>query len=94
MSRTWKTLSTSAFERKHGVEYWWDHPEAADRYSSYGLPTGGKYAPPPKRGESKAKLSHRRKYWGGVRCKTRMALLRGEEPEPTRTRRSVLWNLS
>lgn len=94
MSRTYKTISTNAFEAKFKVEHWWDHPEAHSRWSAYGQPTKGRYVPPPRRGQSNAKLALRRKYWGGVRTRVRMALLKGEEPVATRTRHSVLWDLS
>lgn len=94
MSRTHKTISTSAFERKHDIEHWWDHPLAIAHWCMYGQPTNGLYAPPPRRGQSKAKAAYRKKYWGGERNRVRMALLKQEEPEPSRTRHSVLWDLS
>ena len=94
MSKTDKTMSTGAFERREGVQYWWDSPLANGRWCLYGLPSKGLYRPPTKRGESRAKKAHLRQYWGGERSRVRMALLRGEEPEPTRTQRTVLWDMT
>lgn len=93
MSRTFRTISTSAFERKYDVDYWWHSPQASPQWCTYGMPTKGRYTPPPRRGQSKAKAAYRRAYWGGERNRVRMALLKHEEPEPTRTRHSVLWDL-
>jgi hypothetical protein len=42
---------------------------------------------------STAHREHRR-YWHGVRARVRDVLARGETPEPTMTRHSVLWDMS
>lgn len=93
MSKSDKTVSTSAFERQHQVDHWWESPEANSRFAIYGMPSKGLYIPPTRRGESKAKKSLSRTYWGGERNRVRMALRKGEQPEPSRTRHSVHWNL-
>lgn len=36
----------------------------------------------------------RRRFWGSVRRMERDALAKGQTPEPTRTRHTVLWDLS
>lgn len=94
MSRTDRTISGSAFARREGIEDWWDSPLAFGRWSMYGIPCKDLYRPPTKRGESRAKKAHLRAYWGGERSRVRMALARGEQPEPSRTRRTVLWDMT
>jgi hypothetical protein len=94
MSRTDKTISTNAFEAREGVEHWWHSPEASPHWYAYGMPTKDRYVPPARRGESKAKAAKVRRYWGGERTRVRMALLKQQEPEPSRTRRSVFWHLA
>lgn len=94
MSKTDKTMSTGAFERAEGVRYWLDSPLANGRWHRYGLPSKDLYRPPTKRGESRAKKAYLRQYWGGERSRVRMALLRGEDPEPSRTRRTVLEDMT
>lgn len=93
MSKTDKTVSPNAFARMHGVRYWWDAPEANSRWYIYGMSSKDKYIPPTRRGESRAKQSHRRQYWAKERNRARMALRKGEEPEPSRTRHSIRWYL-
>lgn len=93
MSKTDKTMSTSAFERREGVENWWDSPLANDKWYIYGMPSKDRYVPPTRRWESRSKQRYVRRYWASERNRVRMALGRGEEPEPSRTRSSVDWDL-
>lgn len=92
MSRTHKDMSASAFKRKHGIENWWDHPDVIGR--GYRVQNSPGYRPPTTKKESRNRKVRLRKYWGGVRNRVRMDLLAGHEPEPTRTRHRVLWDLS
>lgn len=93
MSKTDKTMSTGAFERREGVENWWDSPLANGGWAIYGMPSKDKYVPPTRRCESRRKRAYVRRYWASERNRVRMALRRGEEPEPSRTRSSVDWDL-
>ena len=90
MSRTRKDLTSSAFERKHGIRPWWDHPDALSFYTISRRPG---YRPPTPRSRSKRRQHLLRKYWGGVRTRVRMDLLAGREPEPTRHLHSVRWDI-
>ena len=52
-----------------------------------------RYVPGARPSFSRTRHEYVRHYWHRERFKVRMALWNGEEPEPSRTRHSVLWDL-